>query len=844
MPRPSLAPRPSSIVLRPSSVVLVALFIASLFIVHSLLTDLPSLDHLTESLVVPSTKILARDGRLLYEIADPAGVHHTTVPLDEIPSACRQATIAVEDASFYSNPGVDLVGIARAVWINVTGGEVLSGGSTITQQVARNMLLDPQERAERTLARKLRESILAWRLARAYSKDDILALYLNQTYYGHLAYGIESAAQTYFGKSARNLDLAECALLAGLPQAPALFDPLSDPQAAKDKQAIVIDLMVKNRWLGDEEAKLAKNEPLQFAASPFPVEAPHFAFYVWGLLEEKYASRPEVLYSGLTITTTVDLDLVHTAEGIVNRRLGALADDKDSAPHNANNAALVALDPRTGQILAMIGSPDYFNGEISGAVNMAVAPRQPGSAIKPITYAAAFDPALCGDSPLPDSGRGAGGVRSACPWTPATMILDVRTAFVTQEGFSYVPQNYDRSFHGPVLAREALGGSLNVPAVKALDHVGLSHVLALAGRMGLTTLSDANRFGLALTLGGGEVRLIDLTSAFGVFGNGGLRLAPVSILEVSDSKGNIIERWHAREGERVLDARVAYLINDILSDNQARLATFGPNSVLQIGRAAGVKTGTTTDFRDNWTVGYTPDLAVGVWVGNADNAPMVNVTGVSGAGPIWHEFIRAALTGKPETPFTQPAGLARAEVCALSGLLPTDTCPLRKTEIFIDGTQPTAYDTFYQPFEIDSATGLLADSSTPPERIVTKVFLVLPPEAQEWARGKGIPQIPNPKNQIPSSPVLALVSPDEATIYNVSPRLPMASQQIVFGAVSSAQLREVAFVLDGDTVATVTGPPYQYYWQIAPGQHVLEAVGIMPNGESVKSVGIRFTVNP
>ncbi|MEK9165180.1 MAG: transglycosylase domain-containing protein, partial [Chloroflexota bacterium] len=713
-------------------------------------------------------------------------------------------------------------------------------------------LLDPQERAERTMARKLRESILAWRLARAYSKDDILALYLNQTYYGHLAYGIESAAQTYFGRSARNLDLAECALLAGLPQAPAVFDPLSDPQAAKDKQAIVIDLMVKNGWLGDEEARLAKNEPLQFAASPFPVDAPHFAFYVWGLLEEKYASRPEVLYSGLTITTTIDLDLTHTAESIVNRRLGALADDKDSAPHNANDAALVALDPRTGQILAMVGSPDYFNGEISGAVNMAVAPRQPGSAIKPITYAAAFDPALCGgaDSPLPDSGRGAGGVRSACPWTPATMILDVRTAFATQEGFSYVPQNYDRSFHGPVLAREALGGSLNVPAVKALDHVGLSHVLALAGRMGLTTLSDANRFGLALTLGGGEVRLIDLTSAFGVFGNGGVRLAPVSILEVSDSKGNIIERWQAREGERVLDARVAYLINDILSDNQARLATFGPNSVLQIGRAAAVKTGTTTDFRDNWTVGYTPDLAVGVWVGNADNAPMVNVTGVSGAGPIWHEFIRAVLTGKPETPFTQPAGLVRAEVCALSGLLPTGTCPLRKTEIFIDGTQPTAYDAFYQPFEIDSATGLLADSSTPPERIATQVFLVLPPEAQEWARSKGLPLPPASNSQLQTSNIqlptsnLQLTSPDEATIYNISPRLPIASQQIVFGAVSSGQLKEVAFVLDGETVATISEPPYQYYWQLEPGQHVLEAIGVTENGENVKSVGVRFTVNP
>ncbi|MBI4771207.1 MAG: transglycosylase domain-containing protein [Chloroflexi bacterium] len=483
---------------------LFALFIVSLFIVHYLLTDLPTLDRLTENLTVPSTKILARDGRLLYEVTDPAGAHHTTLPLADIPRACRQATIAVEDASFYANPGVDVVGIARAVWINLSGGEVLSGGSTITQQVARNMLLDPQERAERTLLRKLRESLLAWRLARAYSKDDILALYLNQTYYGHLAYGIEAAARTYFGKGARDLDLAQCALLAGLPQAPALFDPLTHPQAAGDKQAIVLDLMVKNHMLTDDEARLAKSEPLQFAASPFPIDAPHFVFYVWSLLEARFAQTPEVLRSGLTVTTTLDLDLVHTAEDIVARRLKELADPTRAAPRNATDAALVALDPNTGQLLAMIGSPNYFNGEISGAVNMAVAPRQPGSAIKPITYAAAFDPTLCGVLPSPSGtpkGR-AGGERELssqnCPWTPATMILDVRTAFVTNDGFSYVPQNYDRNYHGPVLARDALGGSLNVPAVKTLDHVGLKNMLALAGKMSLGTLADADRFGLAL----------------------------------------------------------------------------------------------------------------------------------------------------------------------------------------------------------------------------------------------------------------------------------------------------------------------------------------------------------
>jgi penicillin-binding protein 1C len=821
---------------------LALLLISASLITHSLFTDLPSLDRLTEALTVPSTKILARDGRLLYEITDPAGVLHTTVPINEIPLACQQATIAVEDANFYTNPGVDIAGIARALWINLRGGEVLAGGSTITQQVARNMLLDPQERAERTLTRKLRESILAWRLSQAYTKDQILELYLNQTYYGYLAYGLDSAARAYFGKSARDLDLAECALLAGLPQAPALFDPLTDPQAADDKQALVLDLMAKNDLIAEDEAKLAKDEVLQFAPSPFPISAPHFVFYVWSQLEAAYP--PEVLYSGLTVTTALDLDLTATAEQIITRRLQLLADASE-VPHNATDAALVALDPHTGQVLAMVGSPDYFNAEISGAVNMAVAPRQPGSAIKPVTYAAAFDPALCTNSPILQPSITENWRIGDCPWTPATLILDVRTAFVTKEGYSYVPQNYDRNFHGPVLAREALGGSLNVPAVKALDHVGLNNMLALAGKMGLTTLSDADRFGLALTLGGGEVRLVDLTSAFGVFATGGNYQLPITILQIADPQGNIIHQWQPRPAEGVLDERVAYLITDILSDNNARLATFGPNSVLQIGRPAAVKTGTTTDFRDNWTVGYTPELAVGAWVGNADNTPMANISGVAGAGPIWHDFLRAALTGKPETQFVEPPGLVRVEVCALSGLLPTEYCPLRKVELFIEGTQPTQPDTFYQPFQIDAATGGLADANTPPERITTQVFLVLPPEAQEWARAKGLPQPPNnPTTQPSNSQPLTLTSPDDATIYAISPRLPLSSQQIIFSAVSGAAMREVSFVLDGQTVATLTGQPYQHFWQLAPGRHTLEAVGVTASGETLRSQPLTFVVNP
>ncbi len=811
-----------------------------------LVVDLPALDRLTENLAAPSTKLLARDGRLLFEIADPAGSQkHTTLPLTEIPLTLQQAVIATEDASFYSNPGVDITGILRAVWINLTGGEVLAGGSTITQQVARNMLLDPEERAERTLTRKLRESILAWRLAQAYSKEAVLELYLNQTYFGHLAYGVEAAAQTFFGKSARELDLAEAALIAGLPQAPSRYDPLLYPEAARERQAVVLDLMVKQGYLSTEEARLAAEERLQFAATAFPVEAPHFAFYVWNQLEQKYG--PEVLYAGLVVTTTLDLDLTHAAEAIIRRRLAQLGEDQDGPGHNATGAALVALDPHTGQVLALVGSPDYFDAEIAGAINMAVAPRQPGSAIKPITYAAAFSPELC-NPPASNSPITAVGELeiSDCPWTAATMILDVRTAFVTKEGFSYVPQNYDRAFHGPVSARAALAGSLNVPAVLALDHIGLPTLLRLASRMGLTTLSDADRFGLALTLGGGEVRLLDLTSAFGVFANGGERVTPKLVLEVRAADGRLIERAaEAGQGvERVLDERVAFLITDILADNQARGATFGFNSVLQIGRPAAVKTGTTTDYRDNWAVGYTPELVTGVWVGNTDFSPMRNLSGVAGAGPIWHDFMRAALAGKAESAFAPPPGLVRVEVCEPSGQLPTPLCPRTRTEWFLEGTAPTAPDTLYQGYALDVRTGQLADANTPPEAVVTQVMMALPPAAREWALSRGLPQPPAPAPAAEAAAILRVAAPDPQTVYQLTPRLPRESQRVPFRVLASQPLSEVTFLLNDQPVATLTASPFEWWWTLAPGDYRLHARARLDTGEVVTSAPVTFTVRP
>ncbi len=820
------------------TLLLAALIGAALGIRAWLFVDLPSLDTLASNLSAPSTKILDRHGRLLYTISDPHTGRHTPISLSEIPLACRQATIATEDANFYSNPGVDWYAILRAVWINLRGGEVLSGGSTITQQLARNLLLSPQERTQRTLTRKLRESILAWRLARAYTKDQILQLYLNQAYYGNLAYGIEAAAQTYFSKHAGELDLSECALLAGLPQSPAVYDPLTNSQAARDRQAVVLDLMTRQGHITADDARLAKSEQLHFAAVPFPIQAPHFVMFVRAWLEDHFS--PEAIYrEGLVVTTTLDLDWQNAAQEIVRRRLAELQHPGEGKPpRNVNNAAVVALDPRTGEILTMLGSPDYFDIQISGAVNATLALRQPGSSIKPITYAAAFDP------------------RRADPFTPATLILDVRTSFTTKEGEPYVPRNYDLRYHGPVLAREALASSYNLPAVKVLHEVGLDTMIRLARQMGISTFSDSDRYGLALTLGGGEVRLLDMATAYAAFANGGLRVEPVAVTQVRDARGQLRYQWVHHPGDRVLDERVAYLITHILSDDKARASAFGEGSVLKLDRPAAAKTGTTTDWRDNWTVGYTPDLVSGVWVGNADNQPMEHVSGITGAGPIWHEFMRAALLGRPALDFVEPSGLVRVQVCAMSGLPPNpdSPCPHTRAELFIEGTQPTQLDTFYRKFKLDAATGQLVDATTPSNRMIERTMLVLPSEALEWARENDIEtandQFSNFNSQISNSGVQAadiqITHPDQGTVYPISPVTPRETQRIAVSArvTEGLQLSTLTLYVDDQAIATFSELPYRALWTLEPGTHTFTARGVDRLGREWVSPAVTITVWP
>jgi len=680
---------------------------------------LPPPEALTARTVFMSTKIYDRHGKLLYEVFDPNAGRRTIVPIQEIPDHLIYATIATEDKTFYGNPGFDPLAIIRAVWLNLSEGEIVSGGSTITQQLVKNIFLSP----EKTFTRKIQEAVLAQEITRRYTKDDILEIYLNELYYGNMAYGIEAAAETYFGKSAQELTSAEASLLAGLPQSPSIYDPYTNLEAAKARQKTVLGLMVKEGYITRSQADAAWAEELHFAPLRIDMRAPHFVVYVRKLLEDKYGT--EMLYrGGLRVHTTLDLEMQAMAQEVAREHVATLAG------RHVTNSALVAMTPQTGEILVMMGSIDFWDEEIDGQVNVALALRQPGSSIKPVNYVAAFE-------------KG---------WTAATLIMDVRTEFPSWQGPPYVPRNYDGQEHGPVLVRQALGCSYNVPAVKTLQVVGVPTMMEMAQKLGISTFTDPERYGLSLTLGGGEIMLLEHTGAYAVFANGGLRVPPVAILRIEDSQGRVIEEYQPPPGEQVISPQHAYLITHILSDNEARTPAFGPNSPLRLSRPAAAKTGTTSDWRDSWTMGYTPSLVVGVWVGNSDNTPMDHVPGSVGAGHIWHNFMERVLADTPPNDFPIPSGLVTAEICARSGMLPTELCPETRTEIFVDGTAPTEPDNIYQEIGVCTLSGQRATEFCPPESVEERVFEVYPEEYREWTERAGIPQPPAEECQLHTYP--------------------------------------------------------------------------------------------
>jgi 1A family penicillin-binding protein len=808
-----------------------------------LLGDLPAVEELPERFVMPSVRVVDVHGRVLYDLVDNQYGRQLSLPLEDIPLVLQQATIATEDRNYYSNPGVDFWGIIRAFWINLRGREVLAGGSTITQQVARTLLLSDEERGERTVRRKLRESWLAWQVARTFSKDEILAVYLNQMYYGGWAYGVEAAAQTYFGKSATQLTLAESALLAGLPQAPALYNPFLYPEAAKARQEVVLGLMLQEGFITAEAHEQAVREVLQYTAVPYPIHAPHFVFMVQQQLDQLYT--PEELYAsgGLVVRTTLDLTWQEEADTAVRQQLERLNNPRDNRPsHQADTAALVALDPQTGAVRALVGSPDFFNDRIAGSINMAIQPRQPGSALKPLIYAVGLEP---GHTPQ---------------FTPATLFYDVRTVFTTSKGESYVPVNFSRTENGPVLLRTALAASLNIPAVSALDQLGVDHTLSRLADFGVAPPGLPEDYDLSFALGGGEVTLFDLTRAYATLATGGWRIEPYLVEQVETMAGEVL---YARSEDeytavRVLDPRTAWLISDMLSDDNARQLSFGRDSLLNIGRPAAVKTGTTNDFRDNWTVGYTPHLVVGVWVGNADQSPMRNATGLTGAAPIWHQFMRRVSDRArlPATPFAQPPGLVQREICRLSGLLPTPACPYTSPEWFIEGTEPTTPDTLWQAVTLDKLTGRLATPATPPNERESRLVLAVPAFAQPWARqagyllwqdvqtGVGTGGAMANSNATEAESPIRLVTPATGAVYQLSPQLPAVHQRIRLEAVGEVPFTAVTFYVNGTPLGTTESRPYEIWWQLALGRHEFTAVGLSADGTAYTSPVVTVTVNP
>jgi penicillin-binding protein 1C len=565
-----------------------------------------------------TTRLYDRHGVLLAELMDEG--RRTWVALDKISPHLIDATIATEDATFYANSGIDPFRIVRALVRNVQEGQVFSGASTITMQLARNLFLGPDQRYDQNFDRKLLEVGLAQELTQLYGKGELLEMYLNLLNYGNLAYGPEAAAQSYFGKSAADLTLAEATLLAGIPQQPANLDPYRNFDATKRRQRIVLDLMVRHGYLSTTEADTVFAEPLNLRAERdlAPNLAPHFVQYVIETLDQKYGAG-YTKRAGLHIQTTLDLNMQKLAQQLVARKVAELRE-----PFDLSNAALVAMRPNSGEILVMVGSADFADPSIAGQVNVVRSLRQPGSAIKPVLYAAALDDNFV---------------------SPATVLWDTPITYTVSAGQIYTPRNYDLRFHGPVTVRTALANSYNIPTVKLLEALGVPRMLTAARALGITSLrEDPNWYGLSLTLGGGEVTLLELATAFHTFASDGNYWPATPILKLSDTQERPLFLEEAPQPTPVLKPETAFLISDILSDNIARAPAFGEQSPLRLSRPAAAKTGTTTDYRDNWTVGYTRYLVAGVWAGNSDGRPMRSTSGVTGAAPIWHDFMELVLS--------------------------------------------------------------------------------------------------------------------------------------------------------------------------------------------------------
>lgn len=787
----------------------IMLFCAGIFIIAAgavivMLSSMkiPDFHSFGERKVVNSTQIYDRTGKvLLYDIHQE--VKRTEIPFEQMGPNIKNATIAIEDSEFYNHGGIRIMSIVRALISNLFHVGIGGGGSTITQQLVKNTLLTQKV----SYIRKIKEWVLAIKIDKSMPKEKILEAYLNEIPYGGNIYGVEMASKTYFNKDAQDLTLAEAAYLAAIPQSPTLLSPYGrNRDKLNTRKNLVLSRMLGLKFITKEEYDKAKNEAVVFAPqAPMGITAPHFVFFIKDYLEQKYGSDL-VESGGLKVTTTLDADLETKAEQIVKE--GALKNEKD---WNGSNAGLVAIDPKTGQILAMVGSRDYFDKNIDGNFNVATATRQPGSSFKPFIYATAFNKGFTED----------------------TVLFDLPTEFQTTcnaygkalPGHSqrdcYMPDNYDGKFRGPMSLRNALAQSINVVAVKLFYLAGLSDSLKTAEDMGISTLKDISRYGLTLVIGGGEVSLLDMTSAYGVFANDGIRNAYTGILKVEDTRGKVLEEFQPKTRE-VLPKNTALTISDILSDNKARTPTFGANSALYLpGKNVAVKTGTTNNNKDAWTIGYTPSVVVGVWAGNNDNKPMKK-GGVAVAGPIWNKFMIEALKNLPNESFEKP-------------------------DMEIDPTlvKPALRGLWQggENFFIDKISGKLATPLTPretlQEKVITNAHSILYwvnrnnisgpaplgetgdyqfshweiPVQNWWAQNKGKypvttwsekPAASDDIHTVSSKPTVSIIEPDNTTTY-----LPDQKINLKISSSGAFPLQKIDIFINGIYLETVR-PPFNF----------------------------------
>lgn len=773
----------------------IAIFIAAILLLWVSSWRIPTLDSFEERRVTQSTKIYDRTGEiLLYDVFQ--NIKRTVIPFEEISPSIKEATLAIEDKDFYVHKGIKITSIIRAVFANITGLGFDQGGSTITQQVVKNSLLTGEKR----ISRKLKEWVLAPKLEQVLSKDEIFSMYLNEIPFGGSLYGVEEASNAFFGKSARDVTLAEAAYLASLPKAPSFYSPYGRNREALDQRKnLVLAEMLESGYIDQAEHDAAVAQAVEFQPQEeFGIKAPHFVIYVKEELEKKYGDKV-LEEGGLRIITTLNYDLQKVAE---EEALKQALQNKEN--FNAENIGLVATSPKNGDILAMVGSRNYFDKEIDGNFNITTAHRQPGSAFKPFAYAQAF-------------------IRG---YTPETVIFDVKTQFsttCTADGVPisgsaadcYTPGNYDSIYRGPVSMRDALAQSINIPAIKTLYLAGMRDTLNLAKSMGIQSLTNINQYGLTLVLGGGEVSLLDLTSAYGVFANEGVKNQPRAILEVRNRNGEVIEKAEDRPIQ-VLDARVANQISDILSDENARAPAFGYNSPLNFpGRDVAVKTGTTNDYRDAIIVGYTPDISIGAWAGNNNNTPMERRVAAFIIAPFWNRVMNEALKQVPDTKFNEPVannsfelkpimrgkwqGGSSVLIDRISGKLATEYTPVDALDEILTGG---VHSILYWVNKDDPMGPAPRNPESDPQ------FSLWEPGVQAWAllnyRGNDNPRIPTEFDDVhtpDSFPNFEVFSPNDSEEYRFNSRI-----QVSFESQGRYDITKVDYFVNEQYVGSTLAP--------------------------------------